>query len=223
MTFSFRCSNADYRETARSFLDELSNQCAAYWFDNNHWRGPQNVAAFRSLASFLNYLKQKLHIPFLNIGTGAVFIPEVRIDIGVLQELLVNRITLQDINLAIPVLQQFKTCNSFELTLKKFFCSDISSKSVSKGVLELLLLSATIQPTEAIAETFGSVVESAVKTRYTGNSPEKDILLQAELFVRFNGHTFWIQIHFLDVLHTTFQNVVMKEERSGFKQIQKAY
>ena len=58
---------------------------------------------------------------------------------------------------------------------------------MSKGVLELLLLSVTIQPTEAIAETIGSVVESAVKTRYMGNSPEKDILLQAELYVRFNG------------------------------------
>ena len=53
-------------------------------------------------------------------------------------------------------------------------------------VLELLLLSVTIQPTEAIAETIESVVESTVKTQYMGNSPEKD-MLQAELFVRFNG------------------------------------
>ena len=100
---------------------------------------------------------------------------------------MVNRITLQDINLAIPVLQQFNACKSFELTLKKFFCSDISSKSDSNRVLELLLLSVTIQPTEAIAETIESVVESAVKTLYMGNSPEKDMFLQAELFVRFNG------------------------------------
>ena len=30
-------------------------------------------------------------------------------------------------------------------------------------------------------------MESAVKTRYMGNTTEKDMLLQAELFVRFNG------------------------------------
>ena len=60
---------------------------------------------------------------------------------------------------------------------------------MSKGVLELILLSVTIQPTKAIAETIGSVVESAVKTRYMGNTTEKDMLLQAELFVRFNGPT----------------------------------
>ena len=58
---------------------------------------------------------------------------------------------------------------------------------MSKGVLELLLLAVTIQPTEAIAETIGSVVDSAVKTRYMENSTNKDALLQAEFFVRFNG------------------------------------
>ena len=78
----------------------------------------------RSLVSFLIYVKQKLQFPSQNIGTGAVFIPEIRYDLGVIQELVISAITREDINLSIPVLKLLKRSNSFELTLKKFFCHD---------------------------------------------------------------------------------------------------
>ena len=54
--------------------------------------------------------------------------------------------------------------------------------------LELLLVGVSVACSEAIAETYGSVMEVYHQNRFLNNGPRNDdIRLQQEMFLRLNG------------------------------------
>ena len=77
----------------------------------------------------------------------------------------------------------FKTLEGW---IKNLVCRNAAS--VQPGVLELLLVRVSVACSEAIAETYGSVMEVYHQTRFLNNGPRNDdIRLQQEMFLRLNG------------------------------------
>ena len=63
-----------------------------------------------------------------------------------------------------------------------------SSSSIEPGMLQLLVVGCGLAPSEAIAETFGSVMEKYHNTRFFNPGPANDdVRLQKEMFIRLNG------------------------------------
>ena len=59
---------------------------------------------------------------------------------------------------------------------------------VQPSVLELLLVGVSVSCSEAIAETYGSVMETYHQDRFLNTGPTNDdIRLQKEMFIRING------------------------------------
>lgn len=84
------------------------------------------------------------------------------------------------------VAKQWGAPNTLEGHIKYLLCT--SPTTVSPAVLQLLLVGLSVACSEAIAETYGSVMETYHLSRYLNSGPANDdVRLQKEMFLRING------------------------------------
>lgn len=90
---------------------------------------------------------------------------------------------LQTIVLCTPPPGSFKTLEGW---IKDLICRNPTS--VTPGVLELLLVGVSVPCSEAICETYGSMMEDYHSDRFVNPGPtNNDTRLQKEMIIRLNG------------------------------------
>ncbi|KAL5268764.1 hypothetical protein ACHWQZ_G002571 [Mnemiopsis leidyi] len=84
------------------------------------------------------------------------------------------------------VAKEWGAPNTLEGHIKYLLCN--APTTVRPAVLQLLLVGLGVACSEAIAETYGSVMEAYHSSRYLNSGPANDdVRLQKEMFVRING------------------------------------
>ena len=102
-----------------------------------------------------------------------------------------EHVTDDDIEHLVTVVRNTRRASTKTLKewLKLFIKQQANSpSSIEPGMLQLLVVGCSLAPSEAIAETFGSVMEKYHNTRFFNPGPTNDdVRLQKEMFIRLNG------------------------------------